>query len=117
MTAGDQLDGICNHLPTDEGRFHAFRAHGNAVGYSDGIVLNRGAAGRSDPGLHPFGQAAKVIVARHDFDPGIGDADQGAFKVGIREADRFQHGASGARPGPSSNLWLLCRGSIVMETP
>jgi hypothetical protein len=35
-----------------------------------------------------------VKVAGHDFNPGVGDADQGAFKVGIGESDSFQHGAS-----------------------
>ncbi len=42
-----------------------------------------------------LGQLAQVVVARHGFNPSIGDTDDGLLEVLIGKADGLQHGARG----------------------
>ena len=53
------------------------------------------AAGSADAVLHRHREAAQVQVARTDFDPGVGDPDEGLAQVVVREPDRLEHGAGG----------------------
>src|SRR5262249_53135079 len=63
--------------------------------------LHRRAALRADAVLHVRREIAQVVVARADFDPRVGDADERLLEIGVREADRLQHRARAraARPG------------------
>ena len=95
VAAGHQFDGIGNDFAADQRGLHAFGAHGDAIADGDGVELHRRAAGCANAFLYLDGQLAQVVVARHGFDPGVGDSDDGLGKVGIGEPDAFQHGARG----------------------
>ena len=98
VAAGDQLDGVGDDLAADEGGLHAFRAHGDAVGYGDRVVLQRRATGLANASFHIFGQAAQVEVAGADLRPRVGDADHRLAEVVVGVASGFVHGARrGAR--------------------
>ena len=45
------------------------------------------------------GEMAEVEVAGPDFNPGVGDADDGAAQLVVVEADRLEHGAGGRAAG------------------
>jgi hypothetical protein len=93
IAAGDEFDGVGDDFAADQGSAHALGAHGDAVGYGDGVEFQRGAARGADAGFDVGGEFAQVIVARADFDPGVSDADEGFFEVGVLQAARAQHGA------------------------
>jgi hypothetical protein len=95
VAARHQLDGIGDDLATDQRGLHAFGAHGDAVADGDGVELHGGATRGADAFLYLDGQLAQVVVARHGFDPGVGDSDDGLGEVCIGEPDAFQHGARG----------------------
>ncbi len=54
----------------------------------------------ADALAYVHGQVAQVVVAGADFNPGVGDADEGPAEVLVGEADRFQHGSRGRPAGP-----------------
>src|SRR5256885_1610660 len=96
----DQLDGVCDHFAADKGGLHAFRAHGDALGGRNGVVLGGGSARLANAGLHFFGETPEMVVAGHDLDPGVGHSYERAGQVVIGEPDGLEHGASrrSARP-------------------
>ena len=59
----------------------------------DGVELHRRAAGGADAFLDLGRQAAQMVIARADFDPGVGDADDRVAQVFVGEADGLEHGA------------------------
>ena len=93
VAAGDQFDGVGDDFAGDERGFHAFGAHGDAVGDGDGVELHGGAAGFADALLDGLGDVAEMEVAGADFGPGVGDADDGLVEVFFGEADAAEHGA------------------------
>ena len=97
LPATNQFNGIGNHLAAYQRRPHALSAHGLAIRDSDGVELHGRATCRADSFLHFLRQPPQVKIARHGFDPGVGHADEGTSKVGIREANSFEHRAR-ARP-------------------
>jgi len=42
-------------------------------------------------------------VARHGFNPGIGDTDQRLAEIAVRETNRLEHGASSSPVAPVRN--------------
>ena len=114
MSARDEFDGVRNDFPTDQRSLHPFGPHGNAIGNGNGIVFDRRAAGCSDACLDPFRQAAQMVVARHDFDPGIRDADKRPRKILVGESHGFHHRAGRRPSGAVRQMWLLCLGSLGM---
>ncbi len=91
MAAHDEFDRIGDDLAADQRRFHAFRAHRNAVRNGDRVELDRRPPRGSDPSLHTLRQTAQVEIARHDFNPGVRDTDERTRQVLVREPDGFQH--------------------------
>src|SRR5262249_8078335 len=123
MTAYDELDRVGDRLATHERGLHAFGAHGNSIGDGDRVELDRRTASFSNAALHLFGQLAMVPVARRDFDPAVGDADQRLREVIVREADRLEEGSCGCAIGAvkeyltlmtriECHAWPPCRGNI-----
>ena len=95
FAAHDRFDGVGDHFAGDEGIFHPFGAHGDAVGNGDGVE-NDGFAARFVRAMSGFdGELIDVHVARGDHAPGGGDADEGLFEIGDVETDRVKHGATG----------------------
>ena len=76
VAARDELDRVGDHLAADERGAHALGAHRDAVGDRHRVELHRRAAGGADARLDVLGQRPQVQVARADFDPGVGDADE-----------------------------------------
>ena len=99
IAARDQFDGVGDHFAADERGLHALGAHGDAVGDGDGVELHGRAAGVANAFLHGCGEFTQVIVAGADFDPGVGDADDGLTQIFVGKADRLQHGAGGSAVG------------------
>jgi len=100
MPARHQLDRIGDHLAADERRLHP--SVPIEMPSETAMVLNRPACRRgADPFLHLGREVAQVDVARHHFDPGVGDADQRPLQVVVGVTDRLQHGARRGRSGPS----------------
>src|SRR5437867_1725062 len=99
MAADHQLDGVGDGLAADERGLHAFGAHGDPIGDADRVELDRRAAGGADPFLDLLGQLPVVPVTGRDLDPAVGDADQGALEVLVREADRLEVGPRGRAVG------------------
>src|SRR5215217_7620078 len=93
MAAGDQFDGVGNDFTADQRRLHALRSHGDAVRHGDGVVFNRRPTSGPDSGFHALRQAPQMVIAGHDFDPGIGYSDQGFGQIFIGESNRLEHGA------------------------
>ena len=73
--------------------FMPFRAHRDAVADRDGVELHRRAAGGSHTLFHLHGKLAKIVVARHRFDPRVRDADDRLFQILVGESDSLEHGA------------------------
>ncbi len=99
VAAGDELDRVGHDLAAHQRGPHALRAHRDAVGDGDGVELERRAAGLADPLLDVRREIAQVIVAGADLDPGVGDADERAIEVVVRQADGAQHRARGRAAG------------------
>jgi hypothetical protein len=101
VAARDQLDRVGDDLAADQRRAHPLGAHRDAVGDRHRVEFHRRAAGGADAGLDVHGQIAQMEIARTDFDPRVGDADERLLKIGVGEADRLQHRARrrAARPG------------------
>ncbi len=95
VAARDEFDGIGNHFAADEGSFHAFGAHGDAIADGDRVELHGGAARGTDAGLDVNREVAQFVIAVHRLGPGIGDADDGLAQILIGEADGFQKRACG----------------------
>src|SRR5262249_4526943 len=93
LATTDELDGIRDDLAADQRGAHALGAHGLAVGDGDGIELHGSAARGANALFHLSREAAQVKVAGHGFNPGVGHADERLGEVGIRIADRLEHGA------------------------
>ena len=93
VAAGDEFDAVGDDFAGDERGFHAFGAHGDAVGDGDGVELHGRAAGFADALLDGLGYVAEVEVAGADLGPGVGDADDGLVEVFFGEADAAEHGA------------------------
>jgi hypothetical protein len=95
----DQLDRVGDDLAADERHAHALGAHGDAVGHRDGVELHRRGAGFADAVLDRRRQPPQVVVARADFDPGVGDPDERFPEVFVGKSHRFEHGAGGRAVG------------------
>ena len=93
ISSCDQLDRIGDDLAAYQGRSHAFRAHGDAIGNGDRVELQRSSTGGTNAFLHMLREFTEVIVAGTDFDPGIGHADERSREVIILEAGGAKHGA------------------------
>ncbi len=83
-----QLNRVGDDFTANERRLHALRAHRDAVRDRDRVELHRRSAGVTHALLHPLGQVAQVVVARHRLDPCIGDADDRLRQFLIAESDR-----------------------------
>src|SRR5690606_13624588 len=57
----------------------------------DGVELERRAASLAHALLHAFGERAQVHVAGRDLRPRVGDADERAAEILVREADGAEH--------------------------
>ena len=110
MAAYDELDRIGDDLATHERRLHALRAHRNPVGDRDGVEFDRRTTSVSNAALHLFGELAMVPVARRDFDPAVGDADEGLREVIVGEADRLEEGSCGCPIGAVKEHLTLMTG-------
>ena len=110
MALHDQLDRIRDHLAAHERRPHALGAHRDAVGYGHRVELHRRAAGLPHRVLHMRGEPPQVEVARADLGPRVRDADERLVQIGLREADRLEHGA-----GPGTARAFGDRGAAVLE--
>jgi hypothetical protein len=99
VAAGDEFDRVGDDFAGDERGFHAFGAHGDAIGDGDGVELHRRAAGVADALLDGGGDVAQVKITRPDFRPGVGDADDGFMQVFFAEANAAQVGAGGGAVG------------------
>ena len=95
ITTGGEFDGIGDEVARDKRGLHSFGAHSDAIGNCDGVELHWSAAGGANARLNMFGEGAQVEVARHRFNPCIGNANDRLAQVFVREADGFQHGAGG----------------------
>ena len=95
VAARDELDRVGDHLAADERGAHPLGAHRDAIGDRHGVELHRRAAGGADPLLERDRQLAQVPVARPDFDPGVGDADERLGEVRVGKAGAFEHRARG----------------------
>ena len=60
---------------------------------------------RADAFLDVGGQRSQVVVARTDFDPGVGDADERLAQVRVGEAHGLEHGARG-RAARTRGQWI-----------
>ena len=67
VSHGHDFDRIGNQFPTRQGVAHPLMIHGNAVADADSAELDRGAAGKTDPRLHRFGNLVEVDMSRNDF--------------------------------------------------
>src|SRR5437773_367657 len=83
VAASDKLDGIGNHFAAHQRGAHPLRAHGDAVGDRYRVEFKRRATGGAYTCFDVPGKFAQVIIARADFDPGIGHADERAREVFI----------------------------------
>ena len=99
VAAGDELDGVGDDFAGDERGFHAFGAHGDAVGDGDGVELHGGSAGFADAFLDGFGDVAEVEVAWADLGPGVGYSDDRFVEVFFGEAYAAEVGAGGGAGG------------------
>ena len=97
VRAHKKLDGISDHLARNQRSFHALGAHGDSVGYHDGVALDGRAARGADAFLYLFRERAQVEIAGCDVAPRVGHGDERPRQIGVRQACRFQHGA-GRRP-------------------
>ena len=93
LPAANQFNGIGDQFAAHQRSAHAFGAHGFAIGDRDGIEFHGSAAGGANAFFHFGREPPQVKVARHGFDPGVGHADQRLAKIGVGEADGFEHGA------------------------
>ena len=100
LSATDQFYRVGDDFAAHQRGLHAFGAHGLAIADGDGVELHGRAAGGTDAFLHLGRQAAQVKVARHGFDPGIGDADERLAQIVVRKADRLEHGARRSAVAP-----------------
>src|SRR5262249_18686500 len=91
MAARNQLDRVGNHCAVDKRFFPALCAHKSAGGPGFGVVFDRRPPRGADASLPPPRQPPQMKVARHDFDPGIGDTNDRARKILIGKSDGFQH--------------------------
>ena len=100
FAADHRFDGIGNDLAGDQGVFHPFRSHGNAVGNGDGVEDNGLAAGAVDALFGQAGQLINVGVAGRDHAPGGGDADLRLAEILLFESDGVKHGTAGGALRP-----------------
>ena len=99
FTTRHHFDGIGDDFARDEGIFHSFGAHGDAIGNSDGVEHDGLAAGRVRAGRGVIGQLIDMHIARRHHAPGGGDADLALREIGVAEPHRVQHGAAGSAVG------------------
>ena len=76
VSQGHGLGGVGDEVPGDQGVFHAYVAHGDAVAHGDGGELDGRAAGGPDAGLDGVGDLIQVHVAGDDLVIGADHADQ-----------------------------------------
>src|SRR5690606_41809570 len=57
VAAGDELDGVGDHVAANQRCLHAFGAHGDAVGDGDGVELHGSTAGGADAFLDLHGRS------------------------------------------------------------
>ena len=74
VPARDQFNRVRDDLAADQGGLHALRAHRDAVGDGDRVVLDGRAPAGANAGFDLLGQSSQVVIAGHHLDPGVGDA-------------------------------------------
>ena len=130
MTANSQFDGIGNHLSRHQRRPHARCAHGNAIGYHNGIEINRRTSRCLDALAQRRCQRSQVHVAGCDIAPGVDDGNQGLFELPVGQTGCPQHGACGcsfmavtecvrhdrSAPGRCDATRARVVGSVIMRT-
>ena len=89
VRAHEQFDGIGDHFAGHERAFHAFGAHRDAVGNHDRVAFDGSAAGRANPFLDFFGEAAKMHVARRHVRPGVRHGHERLRQVRVGESGCF----------------------------
>src|SRR5205823_12093453 len=67
--------------------------------------------------FHFDGQATKMIVAGHCFDPGVGHADDRTGKVVVGEADTLEHSACTCTVTPFGDDAAVLLGVICHAKP
>ena len=85
MATHGQFCGIGDDFATDQRRFHALVAHGDAVGDGDGGEFPGCTAGGIDAFLDRLGLAMEGDVARRSFVPTGDDADERSVNLGFRQ--------------------------------
>ncbi len=89
----NELDGIGDDFTANQRRPHAFRPHGDAIGNTDSVELQRSSTGGANAFLHMLREFTEVIVAGTDLDPGIGHANQRFLEVFIAKSRGAKHRA------------------------
>src|SRR5580658_7667252 len=87
------FNGVGDHFPRNQGIFHSFGAHGNAVAYGDGSENLRHGLLVSKDFRGAYGEVVQTGVTRGDVAIGVGNADDGFFKIAVAKADGPKHGA------------------------
>jgi hypothetical protein len=77
VPASGEFDRIGDQVARNQRGLHALGAHGDAVGNGDGVELHRRTTGSANAFLNRPGEFTQTQVARHCFDPGVGNADNG----------------------------------------
>src|SRR5215472_1644242 len=93
MPEGGQFDRVGDYFAADERGAHTVGAHRDPVAYRDGVKFDRGRASVADTAFDVLGQVTQVIVARHDFDPGVRNTDERLGEIFVGISDRLHHRA------------------------
>ena len=92
LSEGNDLDGVRDDFPADQGGFHALRPHGDAVADGDSPELEGHSVGLADPFLGGIGQPVQMNVARRDVAGQVSDGHEGFVHVGGGQAHGPEHG-------------------------
>ena len=91
LPTAHQLNGVGNHFAAHQRCAHAFGSHSLAIADGNRVELHRGAARGANALFHLRRDPPQVEVARHGFNPGVGDSNQRLGEVFARESDCFKH--------------------------
>ena len=90
----DGFDAIGNYFPGNQAVAHAFGAHADPIGNSDGAEIYSFATGIIGSPSRMGSELVNVHVARRQVASGRGDRDLWLGEVFIGKSDRSQHGPS-----------------------
>src|SRR5580704_6388845 len=93
IAAGDKFDGVRNDFTADQRGAHTFGAHGDAIGDRDRVEFQGGATSGANALTYVLGKFAKVIIARANFRPGVGDTDERLGEIFVFKPGGAKHGA------------------------